>query len=412
MIVVAALSATEGRHKKSFNPLSRLTNAAAGVVPMDALLDDVDIDALVDRIDLNEQIARIDLNAALARVDMNQLLSQVDLDEVMSRIDIESLLDRIDVNALLDRVDPDQLLDRVDPDRLLDRVDPNALLDRVDTNELIARTDLNAALDQVDLDAVMDRIDVKKVVERAGIPEIVQESTGHMAESMLDLVRRQVVAIDQVIMRITLKVGGRSAKDLPAGPPNLVGKGATGEVATGQVTGHYAGPLSRLLAYVIDLFVILGGFTLFSVGVNFVFGNVISDLNVEFTREGLVGFLLFWSWAYLYYAVSLAVAGRTLGMGIIGLRVVRKSGSPLKVHQAFVRTLVMPLSFIIFGLGFIGLLFGRKRRALHDWIAGTVVVYDWGDRPAEMSTPLTQWLVRQNAGDVAKDTQSQLDSAK
>ena len=310
----------------------------------------------------------------------------------------------------MDRVDANALLDRVDPDRLLDRVDPNALLDRVDTNALIARIDLDAALDQVDLNQVMDRIDVQKVVERAGIPEIVQESTGHMAGSMLDLARRQIVAIDQVIMRITLKVGGRSANELPAGPPDLVGKNAIGEVSRGQVTGHFAGPLSRLLAYMIDLFVILGAFTMFSVGINFVFGALIGDLDTDFTREGLVGFLVIWSWAYLYYAVSLAVAGRTLGMGTIGLRVVQKSGSPLKAHQGFVRTLAMPLSFMVLGLGFIGLLFGSRRRALHDWIAGTVVVYDWGDRPAEMSAPLTQWLGRHDQPVVAKDTPTRSDS--
>lgn len=384
--------------------MSKITNAAAGAVPMDALLEDVDINALVDRIDLDEQLARIDLNAALVRVDMDQLMDQIDLDEVMSRIDINKLMDRVDVDSLLDRVDVNALLDRVDANALLDRVDVDSLLDRVDTDALIARTDLNAALDQVDLNQVMDRIDVQKVVERAGIPEIVQESTGHMAESMLDLARRQIVAMDQVIMRITLKVGGRSAGELPAGPPNLVGKDTIGEVSRGQVTGHYAGPLSRLLAYMIDVFVILGAFTMFSVGINFVFGAMIDDLDVEFTREGLVGFLVFWSWAYVYYAVSLAVAGRTLGMGIIGMRVVQKSGSPLKARHAFVRTLAMPISFLLFGLGFIGLLFGRRRRALHDWIAGTVVVYDWGDRPAEMAAPLTEWLGRHDEVDVGKDT--------
>jgi uncharacterized RDD family membrane protein YckC len=412
LVVAAALSTTEGRHKKSFNPLSRLTNAAAGVVPVDALLDDVDMNALVERVDLNEQLERIDLNEALARVDMDRLLGQVDLNQLMANVDVESLLDRIDVNALLDRVDADRLLDRVDPDRLLDRVDPNALLDRVDTNKLIAKTDLNAALDRVDLDKVMDRIDVKKVVDRAGIPQIVQESTGHMAESMLDLVRRQVVAIDQVIMRGTLKVGGRSADNIPAGPPGLVGKSAVGGVAPGQVTGHYAGPLSRLAAFVMDSFVVFGAFTLFSVGLAFVFRRVLGEAGWSLTTETLVGLAIFLTWVFLYGVVSLAVAGRTLGMAIIGLRVVRESGSPLKPTQAVVRVLTMPLSFLFLGIGFIGLIFGSRRRALHDIIAGTVVVYDWGDRPAEMAAPLTEWLARKDTTGVSKDTLARSDPRK
>jgi hypothetical protein len=31
---------------------------------------------------------------------------------------------------------------------------------------------------------------------------------------------------------------------------------------------------------------------------------------------------------------------------------------------------------------------------MHDAAAGSVVVYDWGDRPAEMSAPLTRWVSR------------------
>ena len=33
-------------------------------------------------------------------------------------------------------------------------------------------------------------------------------------------------------------------------------------------------------------------------------------------------------------------------------------------------------------------------RALHDLCAGTAVVYDWGDRPAELPGPLSSYLAR------------------
>jgi uncharacterized RDD family membrane protein YckC len=36
------------------------------------------------------------------------------------------------------------------------------------------------------------------------------------------------------------------------------------------------------------------------------------------------------------------------------------------------------------GLGFIGILLGRNRRALHDVIAGTVVIYSWDARAARL----------------------------
>jgi uncharacterized RDD family membrane protein YckC len=282
------------------------------------------------------------------------------------------------------------LLDRVDPNQLLDRVDPDRLLARVDTNQLIARTDLNAALNQVDFDEVLDRVDVKKVVERAGVPELVSQSTGHMAGSALDLVRRQLVAVDQIIMQITMKMVRRDPETLPAGPPDLVAEEDPSNVR--QITGHYAGPLSRLVAFMIDVAVVFGMFTLFSAGILFVFSDLLGRTEVAISTQTGVGLLLFISWAFSYGVISLAVAGRTVGKWIVGERVVAKSGQPVHLGQAIRRVVTMPLSFLFLGLGFIGLLFGRQRRALHDILGGTVVVYDWGDRPAEMSAPLARWI--------------------
>jgi uncharacterized RDD family membrane protein YckC len=42
------------------------------------------------------------------------------------------------------------------------------------------------------------------------------------------------------------------------------------------------------------------------------------------------------------------------------------------------------LNFLLFGLGFLGILVGGKRRALHDVIAGTAVVYSWDARVARL----------------------------
>jgi uncharacterized RDD family membrane protein YckC len=49
-----------------------------------------------------------------------------------------------------------------------------------------------------------------------------------------------------------------------------------------------------------------------------------------------------------------------------------------------VRTLAFPLSFLLLGLGFLGILLRRDRRALHDVIAGTTVVYAWDAREARL----------------------------
>ena len=53
-------------------------------------------------------------------------------------------------------------------------------------------------------------------------------------------------------------------------------------------------------------------------------------------------------------------------------------------RRAVVRTLALPLSFLFLGLGFAGILLGDRRRALHDVIAGTAVIYSWDARAARL----------------------------
>jgi uncharacterized RDD family membrane protein YckC len=45
---------------------------------------------------------------------------------------------------------------------------------------------------------------------------------------------------------------------------------------------------------------------------------------------------------------------------------------------------VFPLSFLLCGLGFLGILVQREHRALHDLIAGTAVVDAWDARAARL----------------------------
>ena len=37
---------------------------------------------------------------------------------------------------------------------------------------------------------------------------------------------------------------------------------------------------------------------------------------------------------------------------------------------------------------------------VHDVLAGSTVVYDWGDRPAEIPAPITRWFARHGVDDV------------
>ena len=155
------------------------------------------------------------------------------------------------------------------------------------------------------------------------------------------------------------------------------------------VSGQYAGAVSRLTAYVVDTFLITVTFGFLVAAASYVIG-LVSDVTVN--DEGwwvLVGYATWW---FLYMWVGLTVAGRTVGMLLTGIKVVARAGRPLSPLAAFVRVLTFPLSFLLFGLGFIGIVVGRERRALHDVLAGAAVVYDWGDRPAELPAPLARWI--------------------
>ncbi len=69
-------------------------------------------------------------------------------------------------------------------------------------------------------------------------------------------------------------------------------------------------------------------------------------------------------------------------MALFGVRVVRDDGSNVGGRRAVVRALALPLSFLPLALGFVGILLGGQRRALHDVIAGTAVTYSWDARAA------------------------------
>jgi uncharacterized RDD family membrane protein YckC len=71
-------------------------------------------------------------------------------------------------------------------------------------------------------------------------------------------------------------------------------------------------------------------------------------------------------------------------MAVLGVQVVRADGAVAEPRRGVVRALVFPLSFLLFGLGFLGILVQRERRALHDLIAGTAVVYSWDARAARL----------------------------
>jgi uncharacterized RDD family membrane protein YckC len=94
-----------------------------------------------------------------------------------------------------------------------------------------------------------------------------------------------------------------------------------------------------------------------------------------------VGYLTAAGLAVLNFGLVVGVSGRTLGKWVAGLRIERRDGEPLSFARALLRHLVgYPLTLLTLGVGFLVAAFHPQGRALHDLLAGTVVVRSRGPR--------------------------------
>lgn len=166
------------------------------------------------------------------------------------------------------------------------------------------------------------------------------------------------------------------------------------ERSTGR-QGHYAGAVSRGVAFGADVGASWGAYTLGAAALS-LFVELVSGHSLKLANHALVATIVLAVWEFIYFAGQWALGGQTLGMAVFGIRVVDTDGSRIAARAAVIRTLALPLSIIAFGLGFLGILTNRQRKAWHDHFAGTVVVYDWDARAARL-----RWLARDRAPGVA-----------
>lgn len=315
---------------------------------------------------------------AIAEQVVRRLVELLDVDEIVRRVDVDDVVRRVDVNEVVARVDVNEVVGRVDVDALLDRVDPDALLDRVDVDRLVRRVDVDALAARIDVNALAERIDVEELLRRADLAGIVAQSTTGMLGEFVQLLRRQVVTLDDVVDALTLR-SRRAAAD--KGPPALLE--AASHLRHPNREGQYAGAVTRLLALLADVAAGWGLFALLATGLDAAAG-LLTGHSFSLFHERVAGAVVAVLWGFCYFSVGWGLTGRTVGMAVLGARVVTVDGRRPNARAAMVRTLVLPVSIAIVGLGLLGVLVRGDRRALHDVAAGTCVVYSWearGDAP-------------------------------
>ena len=170
----------------------------------------------------------------------------------------------------------------------------------------------------------------------------------------------------------------------PAAPPGI-GR---------DLRGQYCGFASRFIAFLFDCVLSIGVFMIVLAAASFA-ASVLTGSSIHWSRANTWVVVAFFAWEFLYYAYFWTASGKTPGMVLLGVQVVGQDGSSVGTKRGLLRTLAFPLSFLLLGLGFLGILLGRDRRALHDVIAGTAVVYCWDAREARLRSLAREGSSRQ-----------------
>jgi len=101
-------------------------------------------------------------------------------------------------------------------------------------------------------------------------------------------------------------------------------------------------------------------------------------LNSEISNAGWLIMVLV---ALTNFVILPMFTGKSIGKFLTGLRIVKTDGNSPSIATLFARHLIgYPLTVLTLGIGFLFSVLNQKGRALHDFLAGTVVIY--GSRKA------------------------------
>ena len=155
-------------------------------------------------------------------------------------------------------------------------------------------------------------------------------------------------------------------------PPARAATNAGGQPASRA----YAGLQLRIVAFILDVMVLIAFGMLFAAaaGAYLIVDSSFNDGNLS-DRAPYVAVAIFLVYVFLfvplYHVLLWSWRGQTVGMMAAHIKVLSRNGGRVSRRRAAVRFFfsVLPLF-----LGLLMALFDRKRRTLHDRLAGTVVV--------------------------------------
>jgi uncharacterized RDD family membrane protein YckC len=168
------------------------------------------------------------------------------------------------------------------------------------------------------------------------------------------------------------------------------------------VASDHAGAVSRALAIAIDGVIVNLSFTA-AVAIVTLVDNAFGGGGGNASNLAIaVGSTAWLGLGGLYLVSFWSLAGQTPGMRFVGIRL---NVPRLSLRRSVKRLIGLGLSVVTFGIGFLGIVFGERRRGWDDRFAATDVIYD--DRrpePAPWSRPPLDEAARA-AGEPALDEQ-------
>lgn len=141
----------------------------------------------------------------------------------------------------------------------------------------------------------------------------------------------------------------------------------------------YAGLQLRIVAFILDVLVIISFGMLFvaAAGGYLVVDSRFNDGNLS-DQAPYVAAAIFLAYLFvfvpLYFVLLWSWRGQTIGMMAVHIKLLTRANGRVSLSRSALRLLGYAASVAPLFLGLVIALFDRERRALHDHLAGTVVV--------------------------------------
>jgi uncharacterized RDD family membrane protein YckC len=235
------------------------------------------------------------------------------------------------------------------------------------TAQLVQRLLASPAVEQMLIDAVESEL-ATGVTERLVQSPDVQRA---ITDAVRTALARQSASLADSMAASVHRLDGR----LEAPPRRWTGRPPRQPATTAAASAvPYAGLGSRAAALAVDAV---------AVHLIFLLGCAMVGLVVSLTGRdlsGTVGEVLaaagWFALVVAYFTVFWTAVGQTPGMNLMRLRLVDASGNPPGLTRSLLRLVgaLVAVSFVF--IGYLPVLVDDRRRALQDFLAGTVVIYD------------------------------------